>query len=259
MNGTDGAVRYERRDSTAIITFDRPTARNAMTWRMYQQLDETLDHIAGDADIRVAVLRGAGGHFVAGTDITQFAGFRSGDDGILYEEQLEVVIAKLESLRVPTIAAVQGSAVGAGLVIATVCDLRIATPDARFGVPIARTVGNCLSMTNYARLVAAIGPSRTKTMLLTTDLMSATEARATGFLAAIVEPDAFDTQLDALSARVSTYAPLTIQVTKEAVRRIVSRSMVEGDDLLLRAYGSNDFREGVAAFIEKRAPQWEGR
>ena len=259
MSGAEGVVRYKRRDATAVITFDRPSARNAMTWRMYNQLDEALDRVAADSDVRVALLRGAGGHFVAGTDITQFAGFRSGDDGIAYEEQLEVVIAKLESIRVATIAAVQGSAVGAGLVLAAACDLRVATPNARFGVPIARTVGNCLSMPNYARLVAALGPSRTKAMLLTTDLMPAEEARASGFVAAIVEPDAFDAQIDALCSRIATYAPLTIQATKEAVRRVVSRSMVDGDDLLLRAYGSNDFREGVAAFIEKRAPQWEGR
>jgi len=259
VSSGDGLVRYERRDTTAVITFDRPSARNAMTWRMYQQLDDALDRATSDADVRVAMLRGAGGHFVAGTDIAQFADFRSGDDGIVYEEQLEIIFAKLESMRMATIAAVEGSAVGAGLVLATACDLRIATPNARFGVPIARTVGNCLSMPNYARLVAALGASRTKAMLLTTDLLPADEARAIGFVTAIVEPDAFDTQLDRLCARVATYAPLTIQVTKEAVRRIVSRSIVDGDDLLQRAYGSRDFKEGVAAFVEKRAPRWEGR
>jgi enoyl-CoA hydratase/carnithine racemase len=259
VSSNEGVVRYERRDTTAVITFDRPSARNAMTWRMYQQLDDALDRATSDADVRVAVLRGAGGHFVAGTDIAQFADFRSGDDGIMYEEQLEVVIAKLESMRVATIAAVEGSAVGAGLVLATACDLRVATPNARFGVPIARTVGNCLSMPNYARLVAALGASRTKAMLLTTDLIPVDEARAIGFVTAIVEPNRFDGEIDALCTRIATYAPLTIQVTKEAVRRIVGRSMVDGDDLLLRAYGSSDFREGVAAFIEKRPPQWEGR
>ena len=257
MSSADGAVHLQLRGAVATITFDRPSARNAMTWAMYEQLDEELDRIDASRDVRVVVLRGAGGHFVAGTDIAQFTAFTSGDDGVAYESRLERIVAKLEQMRAATIAGVEGFAVGAGLVLAAACDLRIAAPSARFGVPIARTVGNALSMMNYARLVALLGASRTKAMLLTTDFMPADEARAAGFVAAVVDESAFGPELDALSARVSTYSPITIQCTKEAVRRIVE--VAQGDDLVHRAYGSRDFHEGVAAFVEKRAPKWEGR
>lgn len=259
MSGDPGLVRFERRGVTATVTFDRPSARNAMTWAMYEQLDETLDRVASEAELRVLVLRGAGGHFVAGTDITQFAGFKSGDDGVAYEGRLDAVVAKLESVPVATIAAVDGYAVGGGLALATACDLRICTPNARFGVPIAKTVGNCLSMANYARLVANLGASRTKALLFTADAMAADEARALGFVSAVFEPRVFEAELDSLCARVATYAPITLQVTREAIRRIVDRSAGDGDDLVRRVYGSNDFREGVAAFTEKRSPRWEGR
>jgi enoyl-CoA hydratase len=259
VNADAGVVRLEHHGTTAVITFDRPSARNAMTWAMYEQLDEAVDRVEGDADLRVAVLRGAGGHFVAGTDIAQFVNFTSGDDGVAYERQLEVIVTKLESMHVATVAAVEGYAVGSGLVLATACDLRVCTPDARFGVPIAKTLGNCLSMANYARLVAALGAPRAKALLLTADFIPADEARALGFVSAVAEPGAFEAKLDALCARVASHAPITLQVTREAIRRIVARSAGDGDDLVRRAYGSRDFHEGVAAFMEKRSPRWEAR
>ena len=259
MSGDPGRVRFERRGTTAVITFDRPSARNAMTWAMYEQLEQALDRVASEADLRVALLRGASGHFVAGTDIAQFADFTTGDDGVAYERRLDAVLAKLESVPVATIAAVEGYAVGGGLALAAACDLRVCTPNAWFGVPIAKTVGNCLSMTNYARLVANLGAARTKALLFTADFIPAAEAHAIGFVVAIVEHEAFDSELDALCARVATYAPVTLQVTREAIRRIVERSSADGDDLVRRAYGSSDFHEGVAAFVEKRSPRWEGR
>jgi enoyl-CoA hydratase/carnithine racemase len=226
---------------------------------MYEQLEETLDRVESDADLRVAVLRGAGGQFIAGTDIAQFTGFTSADDGVAYERRLESVLTKLESVPVATVAAVEGFAVGGGLALATACDLRICTPDARFGVPIAKTVGNCLSMANYARLVANLGAARTKALLFTADFMSAEEARTLGFVVGVIESNAFDAALNDLCARIATHAPVTLQVTREAVRRIVNHVASDGDDLVRQAYGSHDFHEGVAAFVAKRAPRWEGR
>jgi len=254
-----GVVRLERRDAVATITLDRPGARNALTWAMYEELDRAIDRVGSEPDVRVVVLRGAGGNFAAGTDISQFAAFASGDDGVDYERRLEGVLTKLESLPATTVAAVEGYAAGFGLALAAACDLRIASPNAQFGVPIARTIGNCLSMSNYARLVASLGTARTKAMLLTAEFMSAEEARAIGFVVRVLEPHAFARELDLLCARLVSHAPLTLQVTREAVRRIVSRSTAEGDDLVRRVYGSGDFREGVAAFVEKRKPRWEGR
>jgi len=254
-----GAVRVERHDAVATITLDRPSARNALTWAMYEELDKALDRVGSEPEVRVVVLRGAGGNFAAGTDISQFQAFASGDDGVDYERRLESVLTKLESVPATTIAAVEGYAAGGGLALATACDLRVASPNAQFGVPIARTIGNCLSMSNYARLVASLGVARTKTMLLTAEFMSADEARSIGFVMRVLEPHAFARELEMLCARLSSHAPLTLQVTREALRRIVHRSAAEGDDLVRRVYDSRDFREGVAAFVEKRKPRWEGR
>lgn len=257
---TDGEVRYSRDGEVATVIFDRPAARNAMTWQMYEQLGEACARIRSEDGLRLAVFRGAGGKaFVAGTDIAQFRAFRSADDGIAYEAKMEGYIGGLESLPVPTLAVIEGFAIGGGLAIAAACDLRIATPGARFGVPIARTLGNCLSIANYARLVAALGAPRAKRMLLLAENLSAEEALACGFLSEIVEPSDLDRRVAELSQRLTRHAPVTMRVSKEAIRRILHAGLPDGDDLVRACYGSDDFRIGVAAFVEKREPQWTGR
>ena len=255
----EGTVRWERHGATGVITIHRPAVRNAMTWEMYAQLGAALDAIDADPEVRVAVLRGAGGSFVAGTDIAQFADFTTGDDGVAYERRLDAALARLERLTVPSLAVIEGPAVGGGLAIAAACDARIATPDARFAMPIARTVGNCLSMANYARLVMHFGPSRTQQLFLTAEPMLAPEALARAFLLEVAEPDDLAARIDARCAQFAAMAPVTLRVTREAIRRIVAAVAAEGDDLVRMAYGSHDFHEGVAAFVGRRVPRWEGR
>ncbi len=255
-----GRVRYEVRDGIASVVFDRPEARNAMTWEMYEELSDIVDRIGRADDIRTAVFRGAGGKaFVAGTDIGQFTEFETEEEGLEYERRIESLVGGLERVPVPTVAVVEGYAVGGGFAIAAVCDLRICTPDARFGLPIARTVGNCLSMENYARLVTLLGVSRAKEMLLTAELLSAEEARRAGFVMEVLPREELDERVEALCETLVRNAPITMRVTKEAIRRIEESLHPDGEDLIREAYGSRDFREGVAAFLEKRRPEWTGR
>ena len=257
---SDGEVRLHIQDAIAKIVFDRPDARNAMTWRMYEQLADTCARLRDDTSVRVVVFRGAGGKaFVAGTDIAQFLEFKSGQDGIAYEERMEAYLAAVEVLPMPTLAVIEGFAIGGGLAIAACCDLRIATPGARFGVPIARTLGNCLSVANTARLVAALGASRAKRVLLLAELITAEEALGGGFLVEIVPPGELDRRVGELCDRLVHNAPVTMRVSKEAIRRLLHAGLPGDEDLVRASYGSEDFRLGVRAFVDKRAPEWTGR
>jgi enoyl-CoA hydratase len=256
-----GDVLYEIHEGIGRITFNRPQARNAFTFRMYEQLGKICQQAENDSSVKVLLLTGAGEKaFAAGTDISEFKAFSTAEDALNYESRIEGLVSALEGSRVPTIAAIAGACTGGGLTIAACCDLRIGAANARFGVPIARTLGNCLSMSNYVRLVALLGPSRVKDIIFTARLIDAEEACKIGLLGEVL-PDCASLQgrANELARTVASQAPLTLRVTKEALLRIKEKMIPEEDrDLLLKCYMSRDFREGMDAFLNKRPPKWTG-
>jgi enoyl-CoA hydratase len=247
----------------AFLTFNRPEARNALTWRMYDGLLAACETVDERSDVRVLVVRGAGGKaFAAGTDISQFAGFKSAADGVEYERRLDAAIDRLERVTRPTIAQVEGVATGGGCAIALACDLRVCAADARFGIPIARTLGNCLSIANCARLIDLVGPARFKDLIFTARLIEIEEATALGLVTRVAAADRIDEATRELAATIASHAPITIGATKEMVRRVQAARRPQADaahDLIGQCYGSADFKEGVEAFLAKRPPRWLGR
>jgi enoyl-CoA hydratase len=253
---------YAVDDGIARITFNRPDQRNALTFAMYERLAEICTAANDDRTIKVMILTGAGDKaFASGTDIAQFRAFKTAQDALDYEARIDRVLGALEACRVPTIAAIAGACTGGGAGIAACCDLRIGTASTRFGFPIARTLGNCLSMSNLSRLNALVGPARTKEMIFTARLIEAEEARSLGLLSEVLpDGEALRRRADELAQLVASHAPITLESTKEAVRRMRRQlSRDEGQDLLLRAYLSDDFREGMEAFLNKRKPVFRGQ
>jgi enoyl-CoA hydratase len=252
---------FDRHDGIGTVTFNRPEARNAFTFAMYERLAQICEEANGDRSLKVLVFRGAGDKaFAAGTDINQFRAFTTPQHALDYEGRIDRVLGTLETCRVPTIAAIAGACTGGGAGIAACCDIRIGTRTMKFGFPIARTLGNCLSMSNISRLTALVGPARVKDLIFTARLLGAEEAAGVGLLNEVVEDvAALARRADELATLIAGNAPLTLNATKQALARLQRRlSREEGEDLILMCYMSGDFREGLDAFLNKRSPQWKG-
>ncbi|MEY4637410.1 MAG: hypothetical protein RJA55_3208 [Acidobacteriota bacterium] len=245
--------------SIGVVTFNRPEARNALTWDMYDALVAACETAEAAGDVRVLIIRGAGGAFAAGTEIAQFREFAGGDAGVAYERRLDAVIDRIEQLSMPTIAAVDGPAVGGGCAIALACDFRVCSDRARFGVPVSRTLGNCLSIANTARMIDLIGVALTRDLLLSGRLMDAHEAYHRGLATVVLPVDQVEAETIAMAAELAARATSTVTATKAMLLRLRDHRRPppgSADDILRACYGSDDFREGVAAFLERRKPRF---
>jgi len=256
---SEGQIRYTREGDIGRIVFDNPNALNALTFDMWRELGRLCRELAADKSLRVVTLRGAGGKaFPAGTDITGFLNFASGEDGVAYEHEMDSYVSAVETLPMTTIAIVEGWAVGGGLALSFACDLRIATPDARFGSPLGRSIGNMLSAPGYTRLVSHLGVAQAKRLLLLGELIGAEELFALGQIHKIAPRDTLEEAVAAMCARAAENAPLTSRASKEAIYRLRTANTPDVDDLIRLVYGSSDFAMGVRNFLDKKDRKWSG-
>ena len=246
-------VAWDIKGSVGIVRLNRPEARNALTWDMYDSLVDACDKAEANYNVRVFIIRGAGGAFAAGTDISQFKEF-DGDAGVAYEQRLDAVIDRIERLPLVTIAEVDGPAVGGGCALALACDLRWCSERASFGVPVSRTLGNCLSMANTARMVDSVGWALTRDLLLTGRLVLADEALRAGLVSKVCNEDQLSQEVMTLADELATRKRSTIVATKAMLLRLRDHrrpAAGSADDILRECYGSADFKEGVTAFLSR--------
>lgn len=258
----DDSLLLKRQHGVAWLGFNRPQSRNAMTWEMYDALEKYCDQLADDDTVHAVVLHGVGGEaFVAGTDISQFTTFTEAEDAIAYERRIDRVVGKLEALPKPTLALIEGACVGGGAALALVCDFRYATPTLKFGVPIAKTLGNTLSINNVSRMIDMLGVARTKEALMMARLFSADEAHGAGLVNQLFDADAIYSEVAALAEAFAKRAPLTVKASKALVGRALEQRRLpadDSDDWVTTCYMSQDFAAAVDKFVNKTPFEWSG-
>jgi len=261
MTDQNPEITDEIREGIMWITFNRPQARNALTFGMYERLAQLCREVPTDGTVRAVVITGAGGKaFAAGTDMTQFRAFETPQDALDYEAQIDAVLEAVECCPLPTISAIHGACTGGGGSIAAACDIRIASASLKFGFPIGRTLGNCLAAGNLARLSELIGAGRVREIIFTARLVEAEEALSVGLISEVLpDEESLLARTTELAERVGSMAPLTLRATKEALRRNRTALKVDDADLIISCYMSDDFRLGMEAFLGKTKPVWTGK
>jgi enoyl-CoA hydratase/carnithine racemase len=262
----DDALAVSREGAVATLWLNRPAKRNAVTRAMWAALPPLLDGLAADREVRVLVIRGTGGTFSAGADMSETAEIVDqltvGEDGHSYAELNRAAEDALVGFPKPTVAVVQGACVGGGCSIAVDCDLRIADTTARFGITPAR-LGIVYPPATLARVTQLIGPAAAKWLLYTGELVDPDWALRTGLVDAVHPPEDLDAAAGRLCATLAERSQLTQQATKEMVAAVLQHGEVPAD-LAQRwakeAQGGSDAAEGVAAFLERRPPRfrWPG-
>lgn len=252
----DGAIGW--------MIFNNPERLNAVSLDMWQAVPEILADFESDPEIRVVVLKGAGGKaFVAGADISQFGESRSTAEGILaYETATEVAFNAIADAQKPTIAMIDGYCIGGGLGIALSCDLRIASEGSTFGIPAAK-LGLAYGAGGTGRLVHLVGPAFAKEIFYTARRFTHDEALAMGLVNRVTTRDALENAVRDYCSLIAENAPLTVGTAKQVVDEFTKApgnfDAAKCDALIARCFASDDYREGRAAFMEKRKPVFKGK
>ena len=258
-----GKITLERADHVATLVIDNEAKRNAISQQMWLALADHLHTLTQDDALRCIVLRGAGVHaFGSGADIDEFETLRSSKEkGIAFGEHAHRAMQMLRDSPIPTIAAIRGACIGGGLEIAACCDLRIASSDARFGIPIAR-LGGVLAYPELQALLAAVGPQVAMELLLEGRILDAQTAYIKGLVTRVVPADEWDAEVETSVARIAALAPLSARWHKRFIRRLYVQADPLSPAELEEGYAcfdTQDFVEGYRAFLDKRSPVFQGK
>lgn len=245
------------------VVFSNPARRNAVTVSMWEAIPDALARLAGDGDVRVVVLCGAGTAFISGADVSEFDSRRAGADSLShYDGIARTAQQALYDFGKPTVAMVRGACYGAGVSLAVCCDVRIASDTARFAIP-AGKLGLGYRAAGVKKLMDLIGPARTLDLFYSGEPIDPARALAIGLVEHVVADAALDDVVAAYCARVAAAAPLTLKAVKVAAREIARAGDDYDQDLCERlamdCFASEDYAEGRRAFREKRKPVFKGR
>lgn len=258
-------VLVDKKYPLAKITFNRPDQRNAISFDMWRELATLLAELDSDGEVRAIVFAGAGGEsFSAGADIKDFEEYRSDSvKGKLYNDAVNGLLARLHTMSTPTVSMINGFAVGGGCELAIATDLRIASEDSRFGIPVAR-LGITVGHEEMRGLVNLVGKGNAMYILLSGRLLDAQEALRIGLVNQILPKDELEDYTYRLASEIANLAPLSHKVNKQTMSQVLAKPSLadltpEEAILPLTQFDTQDYQEGYQAFLEKRRPIFSGK